>query len=164
MFNKRCLNRLIHMQTHAIIENVSCIAVPQHRVLAGYTSASECFSSPLCSCSSAPFLINGLDKLACSEKMKWLLINDNVVLIYKITVKYPTELLYSLRVEWLQLFELCFLGESGVVAYSQTSSSGHLSTKATSFFPAGANSPYIDSYLNLSTTATVTKACPQLPK
>ena len=87
-----------------------------------------------------------------------------MVLIYKITVKYPTELLYSLRVEWLQLFELCFLGESGVVAYSQTSSSGHLSTKATSFFPAGANSPYIDSYLNLSTTATVTKACPQLPK
>lgn len=64
------LNRLIHTQTHTIIENVSCIAVPQHRVLAGYTSASECFSSPLCSCSSAPFLINGLDKLACSEEMK----------------------------------------------------------------------------------------------
>ena len=27
-----------------------------------------------------------------------------------------------------------------------------------------ADSPYIDSYLNLSTTATATKACPQLPK
>ena len=41
-----------------------------------------------------------------------------------------------------------------------------LATKATQrpvfFVPAG--SPYVDSSLNLSTTATTTKACPQLPK
>lgn len=84
MFKKCCRNCWIHTQTHAIIENVGCIVVPQNRVLAGDISASECFSSPLCSCFSAVFLINGLEKLACSEGTKWLLINDNLVLIYKI--------------------------------------------------------------------------------
>ena len=41
-------------------------------------------------------------------------------------------------------------------------SNGHLSTTPLYFVPT--DSPYIYSYLNLSTTATATNACPQLPK
>ena len=39
---------------------------------------------------------------------------------------------------------------------------GRLSQRPLYFVPA--DSPYIDPYINLSTTATATKACPQLPK
>ena len=47
--------------------------------------------------------------------------------------------------------------------YSRTLlTSGHLSQRSLYFVPA--DSPYIYSYINLSTTATATKACPQLPK
>ena len=44
--------------------------------------------------------------------------------------------------------------------YSQTN--GHLCKTATFFVPV--NSPHIDSFLNLSTTAMPTKACHQLTK
>ena len=47
--------------------------------------------------------------------------------------------------------------------HSRTSTNGHLSTLATFFVPA-ADSPYIVYCLSLATTATATKACPQLPK
>ena len=45
---------------------------------------------------------------------------------------------------------------------SRTLTNGHLSTTATFFVLA--DSPYIGSCLNLSTTESATKACPQLPK
>ena len=59
-----------------------------------------------------------------------------------------------------------------VVAHGEVRLHSHttngLSTTATSlqrpFYFVPADSPYIDSYLNLSTTATATKTCPQLPK
>ena len=43
--------------------------------------------------------------------------------------------------------------------YSWTSTNRHLSTTTTFFF-VPADSPYIDSYLNLSTTATATELRP----
>ena len=49
-----------------------------------------------------------------------------------------------------------------IKGYSQTSTNSHLCTTATLFCPGG-DSPYIGFNLNVSTTATATKACSQLP-
>ena len=47
-------------------------------------------------------------------------------------------------------------------SFSRTSTNDHLSTTATFLVPE--DNPYINSCLNLSTTATATKACFQVPK
>ena len=49
-----------------------------------------------------------------------------------------------------------------IAIYSRNSTNGQLSTTAIFFVPA--DSPYIDSFLNLSRTTTATEMCPQLPK
>ena len=48
--------------------------------------------------------------------------------------------------------------------YSQTTTNGTVTSLQRPLYFVPADSPYIDSYLNLSTTATATKTCPQLPK
>ena len=48
-------------------------------------------------------------------------------------------------------------GENSILKYSRTSTDSY-------FIFVPADSPYIASCWNLSTTATATKACPQLPK
>ena len=74
---------------------------------------------------------------------------------------------FRIWTSWTSLLTAC-IQVTNCSNYSRTSTNGHLSTTATSLqrplFFVPADSPYITSCLNLSTTATATKVRPQLPK